>query len=166
MRLPPERRFAGVLARHDGDVALVRESHVRWGGEFWSIPSGMVEAHETPQEGAVRELLEETGARVTSNGLVLRTRTSVRLEGEQLHSWNFEAEVDDRTLHVGDPDGLIREARWFSVEEAIAKLRRLPYRPLAEPAIATLLGESAGGTTLWSFDDPDSDPVVSRTHTP
>lgn len=116
MTFAPQRRFAGVLAHHDGAVILVRESHERWGGEFWNIPSGMVEAHETPAEGAARELAEETGLVVRPRILRLRTTTSVVVDGDRVHSWNFEVEVDDPTVRVRDPDLLIQEARWFPVD--------------------------------------------------
>jgi 8-oxo-dGTP diphosphatase len=162
MTLPSQRRFAGVLARHDGGVVLVRESHLRWGGEFWNVPSGMVEAHETPAQGAARELREETGLVVSSRSLRLRTTTSVVIDGEDVHCWNFEVEVDDPTVRVEDPDALIQEARWFPVDEAIERLRLLPYRPLAEPAIATLHAGAEARATHWAFASPEADPHVSR----
>lgn len=162
MTLPPQRRFAGVLARHNGEVVLVRESHVRWGGEFWNVPSGMVEARETPAQGAARELREETGLIVSSRSLRLRTTTSVVIDGEEVHSWNFEVEVLDPTVEVDDPDALIQEARWFPVDEAIERLRLLPYRPLAEPAIATLDARAAAPLTHWTFASPEADPRISR----
>ena len=160
MTLPSERRFAGVLAHHNGEVILVRESHKRWGGEFWNLPSGMVEAHETPAEGAARELAEETGLVVPVRSLRLRTTTSVVVDGVPLHSWNFEVEVEDPTVQVQDPDLLVQEARWFARDHAIALLRLLPYRPLAEPAVATLITE-ATGTTHWTFASPEAAPHVS-----
>lgn len=162
MTLPTQRRFAGVLAHHNGEVVLVRESHVRWGGEFWNVPSGMVEAHETPAQGAARELSEETGLVVSFRRLRLRTTTSVLIDGEEVRSWNFEVEVDDSTVQVVDPDALIQEARWFPVDEAIQRLRLLPYRPLAEPAIATLQAGATARTTHWAFASPEADPHVSR----
>lgn len=161
MTLPSERRFAGVLAHHDGEVILVRESHARWGGEFWNVPSGMVEAHETPAAGAARELAEETGLVVQAHSLRLRTTTSVVIDGVYLHSWNYEVEVDDPTVRLQDPDLLIQEARWFALDQAVALLRLLPYRPLAEPAIETL-ASTAAGTTHWAFASPEADPRITR----
>jgi 8-oxo-dGTP diphosphatase len=165
MTLPSERRFAGVLARHNGEVVLVRERHERWGGEFWNVPSGMVTAHETAAQGAARELTEETGLVVPVRSLRLRTTTSVMIDGDRVHAWNFEVEVEDPALRVQDPDLLAQEARWFAVDEAIERLRLLPYRPLSEPAIATLTGEPAG-TTHWAFTSPQADPRVSRSEWP
>ena len=161
MALPSERRFAGVLAHHDGQVILVRESHERWGGEFWNVPSGMIEAHETPAAGAARELVEETGLLVASRSLQLRTTTSVVIDGDEVHSWNFEVEVADPTVRVQDPDRLVQEARWFPVDQAVERLRLLPYRPLAEPAVATLTAQTEG-LTHWAFASPEADPQISR----
>ena len=98
---------------------------------------------------------------VLPHDLRLRTTTSVMIEGRQVHSWNFEVDVDDPTVRVQDPDLLIQEARWFALDEAIALLRLLPYRPLAEPAVATLTGEAAG-TTHWTFASPEAVPDVTR----
>ena len=47
-------------------------------------------------------------------------------------------------------DKIIREARWFSRAEVIELLDRLPYRPLAEPAVAYLRGE--GARRHWTYD--------------
>ncbi len=139
---------------------LVREEHLRWGGEFWNLPSGMLEAHETPAEGAARELAEECGLLVAPSDLRLRTTSSAVVDGMTVHAWNFEIDVEEPTIAVRDPDLLVREARWFPVDAAIDLLRSLPYRPLAEPAIAVLTGAAATGTH-WEFASPDADPVVS-----
>lgn len=160
MGLLAERRFAGVLAHHGGQVILVLEHHERWGGQFWNVPSGMVEAHETPAEGAARELAEETGLTVLPRHLRLRTTTSVDVDGDLVRAWNFDVHIDEPTVRVQDPDRLVQQASWFPVEEAIARLRRLPYRPLAEPAIATLAG-ALTGMRHWTYRSPDADPELS-----
>lgn len=84
MTLPSQRRFAGVLAHHNGEVLLVRERHVRWGGELWNVPSGMVEAHETPAQGAARELSEEEGSVVSF--LSLRACRRLFLRARHAHA--------------------------------------------------------------------------------
>ena len=116
--------------------------------------------HEAPAEGAARELAEETGLVVPTRSLRLRTTTSVVVDGVPLHSWNFEVDVDDPTVQVQDPDLLVREARWFALDQAIALLRLMPYRPLADPAVATLT-TTATGTSHWTFASPEADPHVS-----
>lgn len=139
MTMPSELRFAGVLAHHHRRLILVREEHPRWGGEFWNIPSGVVEAHETPAEGAVPELREETGLEVAPDNLRLQPTSSVVVDGTSVRAWNFAVDVVEEAVSaVRDPDNLIQEARWFPLEEAVELLCALPYRPLSEPVVAML----------------------------
>lgn len=139
---------------------LVRERHERWGGAFWNIPSGMVESEETPVLGAVRELAEETGLVVAPEDLQL-VGTSSAMNGEHRSlAWNFATVIQTPTIAVDDPDGLILEARWFTRDDAVALLRRLPYRPLAEPVVACLARDVEAGSHRL-FDTADSDPVVT-----
>ena len=154
-----ERRFAGVIALHGERVVLVRERRDSWGGEFWNIPSGRVEAHETPVLGAVRELAEETGLRVAPDGLRLVGTSSTTHGDSRSLAWNFTVMIDRPVLTVDDPDGSILEARWFPRGEAVDVLGRLPYRPLAEPVVAHLREEVAPGSH-WIYEAADARPAV------
>ncbi|HSE08578.1 MAG TPA: NUDIX hydrolase [Nocardioidaceae bacterium] len=154
------RRYAGVIAIHDGRIVLVRERHDHWGGAFWNIPSGKVESHETPVLGAVRELAEETGLVVAPGDLALVGTSSTTHGDHRSLAWNFATTVGDPALAVDDPDGLVLEARWFARDEAAALLRQLPYRPLAEPVVAYLT-QSAEAGAHWFFDGAEAAPVVT-----
>jgi 8-oxo-dGTP diphosphatase len=143
-------RYAGVLAFHDGQVVLVREEYPAWGGEFWNVPSGRVEDGETPAEGAVRELAEETGLVVEPEELTLVSTVTTAYDGGESRAWNHVVEVATARLRVDDPDGIIREARWFPRDEAIELLAELPYAPLSEPAVAYLRGEAPPGRQ-WAY---------------
>lgn len=54
---------AGVVLIEDGKVALI-ERH-RAGRHYFVFPGGGVDAGETPEQAAIREMEEETGLRVT-----------------------------------------------------------------------------------------------------
>ena len=54
---------AGVVLIEDGKVALI-ERH-RAGKHYFVFPGGGVDAGETPEQAAIREMEEETGLRVT-----------------------------------------------------------------------------------------------------
>lgn len=150
MPLEPVRRFAGVVARHEGRVVLVLEHQSRWERVHWTIPSGQVEPHETPEQGAAGDLAEETGLLVAHHDLRL-VSTSVTASNRGLsRAWNYTAEVEDPALRVDDPDGQVREARWFTCDEAVELLEALPYRPLAEPVLAHLRGEPRAGRH-WTY---------------
>lgn len=160
MTISSRPRYAGVLAEHRHQVVLVREEYPSWGGPYWNIPSGRVEEHETPFEGACRELAEETGLIVTTTDLVLLGTSSVKSPGKVSKAWTFCVAVEDPSLAMQDPDGLIQDARWFPIDEAAAVLRELPYRPLSEPAVALLDGRVVAGGH-WSYSHPEAEPVVS-----
>jgi len=54
---------ASACIVRDGDkVLLVRRAVDPFAGR-WSLPGGFIEAEETPEDGALRELYEETGIR-------------------------------------------------------------------------------------------------------
>lgn len=155
-----QRRYAGVLARYGDRVVLVREEYPTWGGAHWNIPSGRVEEHETPDQGACRELAEETGLLVAPAHMVLVATSSVVSPGKVSRAWTFTVAVEDPVLDVQDPDGLIQDARWFAIDEALAVLSELPYRPLSEPAVAVLGGHAEHGGH-WAYSGPEADPVVT-----
>ncbi len=51
---------AGAVIREDGRMLVIK----RRDNDNWEPPGGVLELHETPQEGVVREVLEETGVHV------------------------------------------------------------------------------------------------------
>ncbi|WP_033321215.1 NUDIX hydrolase [Streptomyces yerevanensis] len=52
---------AGVVVRDDGRVLAIRRAD----NGTWEPPGGVLELDERPEDGAVREVLEETGVRVS-----------------------------------------------------------------------------------------------------
>jgi ADP-ribose pyrophosphatase YjhB (NUDIX family) len=53
---------AQVVLLRQGSILLAR--HELGDHVYWVLPGGEIEANETPEEAAVREMLEETGLRV------------------------------------------------------------------------------------------------------
>ncbi|MFB7027506.1 MULTISPECIES: NUDIX hydrolase [unclassified Streptomyces] len=51
---------AGAVVREDGRLLAIRRAD----NGTWELPGGVLELDETPQDGVVREVLEETGVRV------------------------------------------------------------------------------------------------------
>lgn len=157
--------FAGVLAVHQGQVALVHERYDTWDREYWNQPGGAVEEDESPLEAAVRELAEETGLVVSVDALVpISTMVLTDVHGSvRSQAWNFTVDVEATDLRHNDPN--VREARWFTREEAVDLLTELPYPPIAEPAVAYLLG-TAPARSAWRFaltSPPGEDPVFGWT---
>jgi 8-oxo-dGTP pyrophosphatase MutT (NUDIX family) len=53
----------GVMLLREGNLLLVRQYRLLIDGWSWEIPGGKVDAHETMEQAAARECLEETGLR-------------------------------------------------------------------------------------------------------
>jgi 8-oxo-dGTP diphosphatase len=90
----------------------------------WTLPGGGVELHETVEEGAVREVREETGYDVRLTGL-LGIETDVFAAAERTQDTDrplkavrvfFSAEIVGGRL-TAEADGTTDEARWFPLTQ-------------------------------------------------
>jgi ADP-ribose pyrophosphatase YjhB (NUDIX family) len=99
---------AGAVVRDDQGRLLVirRGTHPSLG--TWSLPGGRVEPGESPAQAAAREVLEETGLRVTVGELI----DTVEVLGYLVH--DFAATVTGGTLQAGDDAD---EVRWCTPEQ-------------------------------------------------
>ena len=99
---------AGVLLVEDGHVLLVRRKFDPRAG-WWCLPAGFMESGETPEETALRELLEETGLEARLTGLfhVYAGFDDPRVRAVLIL---YTAERTGGTLVPGD-DAI--EAEWF-----------------------------------------------------
>ncbi len=97
-----------VCRNAEGDLLLVRRSDPPSVGE-WCLPGGFIEVGETAQEGALRELKEETGL----EGRILRVIDVVsRINGYwgDVLLIGFEVEITGGTLRAADDAS---EAKFF-----------------------------------------------------
>jgi 8-oxo-dGTP diphosphatase len=115
----------------DGEEELLLSLWNEVETKLWSLPGGGVELDETPAEGAIREVWEESGYHVELTGLLgidtlvipaherrvpgARSLRSIRvLYGARITGGELTAEID------GSSD----ESRWFRLSE-IASLPRV-----------------------------------------
>ena len=108
-------RACGVVIR-DGQVLMVR--HVHDGRDYWTLPGGGMDKHETAQEAAKREVLEETGLRIEQPEIVRRWHW-------QLAADSYVREVT--TLTAKAPAGNIilsgehTDSDWISLAEYVER---------------------------------------------
>ncbi len=113
-------RACGVVI-HREQILMVR--HVHDGRDYWTLPGGGIESGETPEQAAAREVLEETGVRVTTERFLFEASSK---SGRNTTLCFLMSEPDDPVVSLGvDPeqqhlhvdDRMLQDARWHPIDE-------------------------------------------------
>jgi ADP-ribose pyrophosphatase len=105
----------------DGRVLLVRQYRYAVASYVWELPAGRLDAGETPEEGARRELVEEAGLEAGRVEPVLSFFTTPGFCDEVIHV--FRA-TDLRTVSARPEEDERIELTWFTLEDALAMIDR------------------------------------------
>ncbi|MGH3104386.1 MAG: HAD-IA family hydrolase [Gaiellaceae bacterium] len=152
----PVIHVAAAIMRRGDEIVMVRQGAP---GEepFWSTPGGAVEGDELVTEGLRREVLEETGLRVVDPGHLAFVVQIDNRRPEHLHGsagpgrgylvtvWTFDVDAWEGEPAPRDPDGLVLEARFMGLEEAVDRLAGISWQSLT---VKYLKGELDRGS-LW-----------------
>ncbi len=85
-------------------------------GRRWSLPAGLLKRRERPAVGAARELLEETGVRVTADEVRAATPSAVVHTNGRWVDMVFRVSVPGDVPLVVD-GAEVFEARWYRLDE-------------------------------------------------
>jgi predicted NUDIX family NTP pyrophosphohydrolase len=139
-------------ARGGIEVLLARPGGPFWHGKdagAWTIPKGEYQPPEEPLAAALREWAEETGYPASPPFLPLGD--TVQKAGKRVTAWAFEGECDPAQMRCNTfemewpprsgrrqsfPE--LAEVKWFSLEEARAKIN--PAQQAFLDRLAGLLG--------------------------
>ena len=157
------RHVAAAIIRRGDDVVLVLQG-AQGEEPFWGLPGGVVEEDELVPEGLAREVLEETG--LTIGGIRLAylrqidNRRSEQLQtGRGRHGvgylvtvWLFEVDSWDGDLEARDPDGVVSEARFVPIGEAVNRLRCTRWLELAADYLEGLVDPGSLHFERWHDD--------------
>ena len=141
-----------MAAEFSAGGVLVRRLEGRWhlaairpGGKpegLWALPKGGLDPGEEPEEAAVREVAEETGARGESLGKLGDVKYFYAREGRRIFKVVSFFLVGYTGGELGDiPEAFrheVAEARWLPLDEAPRLLAYKGEREMAEKAIARL----------------------------
>lgn len=105
-----QNRAAFLAVIDDGKILLVKSNTKQEFQESWSLPGGAVEDGESFEDGASREVLEETGIRA-GVGKCFKTLG----EESNLLVKLFRADYISGEIEI-DPSEIL-DAKWFSIEE-------------------------------------------------
>jgi 8-oxo-dGTP pyrophosphatase MutT (NUDIX family) len=142
LRTVDETSAGGLIVDHQLSIAAVIGRLDRRGRLLWSLPKGHIEAGETPEQAAVREVQEETGIL----GEVLAPLGTI----------DFWFIAEDRRVHktvhhfllrmlggeLSDLDVEVTEVAWVPLDELETRLAYADERRLVRLA-AAMLEESA-----------------------
>lgn len=119
---------AALIARHD-----------RHGRLIWSLPKGHVEEGETPQQAAVREVLEETGI----HGSILASLGTIDFwfmaDGRRIHKTVHHFVMDAQDHELCDDDVEVEQVAWVPLDELATRLRYADERRLV-PLVCEVVG--------------------------
>ena len=107
------RAAGGVVAR-DGLIALVHRPRY----DDWTLPKGKLDAGESFEEAALREIEEETGIRARLVRELPETHYEVRGRPKVVRYWLMEVESDPGFV----PNDEVDELRWLEPAQASALL--------------------------------------------
>lgn len=114
----------------------------RRGRLLWSLPKGHVEAGETPEDAAIREVEEETGIR----GRVVAALGTIDYwfvaEGRRIHKTVHHYLLEASGGELSDQDVEVDEVAWVPLTELRERLAYAGERRLADAA-AELLADTA-----------------------
>jgi 8-oxo-dGTP diphosphatase len=91
---------AGIYLERDGKVLILERAAGAMIG-FWSMPSGLLEAGESPEDGARRELFEESGLR-PAGPLTLVGVTAFHVYGHDAIRLVYAADAAEGEVRLSD----------------------------------------------------------------
>lgn len=95
---------------------------------LWDIPGGFCGPDETPEDCAVRELLEETGCTIEVTGFVAHLIDTYGDDGDHTLNAVFTARIVEGTPVAADD---VAELRWFALDD-LPPVAQLAFRNTSE----------------------------------
>ena len=127
-------RSAGGLVVRGSSILLISTQS----GRRWQLPKGHIEAGETPEQTAVREVCEETG--VTGEVVAPLPGVEYWFVEKGIHRIHKEVDYFLLTYVSGDAANFdareVSGAEWFSWDEGLARLSFVYERKVVREALA------------------------------
>ena len=113
--LNPSAANVAVITDGKGNILVATRSKEPAKGTL-DLPGGFCDCHESAEEGVIREVLEETGLKVTATRYLFSIPNIYSYSGMEIHTMDlfFECRTADKaTLRAADD---VHELRWMAIE--------------------------------------------------
>lgn len=116
----PLAATVAIITNSNGEILVATRSKEPAKGTF-DLPGGFCDSYETAEEGVAREVLEETGLKVTLTRYLFTIPNIYSYSGMELHTMDmfFKCEVEDCNAAFADDD--VADLRWIKIEELESK---------------------------------------------
>ena len=116
----PLAATVAIITNSKGEMLVATRSKEPAKGTL-DLPGGFCDSYETAEEGVAREVLEETGLKVTSTEYLFTIPNIYNYSGMELHTMDmfFRCEVEDCNNTIADDD--VAELQWISIAELNSK---------------------------------------------
>jgi 8-oxo-dGTP pyrophosphatase MutT (NUDIX family) len=142
LRTVDETSAGGLIVDHESGAAAVIGRLDRRGRLLWSLPKGHIEAGETAEQAAIREVEEETGI----SGEILAQLGTIDFwfvaEGRRIHKTVQHYLLRAIGGELSDADIEVTEVAWVPLPDIRAQLAYPDERGLVDTA-GRLLAETA-----------------------
>lgn len=161
--------FEKQAAKQVATVAVLHDGHVLMGkrrdNNKWTTPGGHMNEGETPIDGAVRELKEETGIVAPKSALSQISTIDVKEKDLKVHGFVYRPSSKLKATADQDPDKEVFGWEWLKYNPFPKKLENAMHVPYSSNALWSKLGirdefsKTAAETLTGGLADgkPDSD---------
>ncbi len=125
--------------------AILISRHDRRGRVIWSFPKGHLEAGETAEMAAVREVEEETGIKAVVVEALGTVDFWFTAEDHRIHKTVHHFLMHAVGGEARGDDSEVLSAEWVALDRAAARLAYADERRLLHKARRTLAGEDPAG---------------------
>ncbi len=120
----------GGIIEKDGKYLLVQEAERKW-YKKWNFPAGHLENNESLEEGAIREIKEETGCDVKLNGICYIGNKI--LKHDIIAMIIFSTELINENIKYDKKE--ILDAKWYTYDEILNDMDDMLRTDIVKTAI-------------------------------